>query len=88
MLYRWTTHQCIYNAVGVHGNSDARRSKSEARKAQRGKVLGFPSPPARGSGERCKLPQWGSGKPWRPGDLERFIGLQSCSHGVDFNLFQ
>jgi len=33
------------------------------------------------SGKRCKLPRWGLGQ---PGDLERFIGLQSRSYSVDF----
>ena len=52
--------------------------KIEAGTSERGGVLGmFPSPSARGSGDRCKVPT----EVWyfahRPGDLERFIGLES-----------
>jgi len=40
--------------------------KSKVRRTERNGVLGeeipkFSSPPARGLGERCKLPEWGPG---------------------------
>jgi len=44
--------------------------KSKAPRAKRDVILVermFPSPPVRESGERCKLPQWGSGQ--CPGNL-------------------
>jgi len=76
--------QYVYNSSW--GSTDMARlegPKWEARRAERGRVLGkgmFPSPPARGLGEHCKLSQYGPGQMSRqPNDLERFIGLQSRS---------
>jgi len=54
--------------------------KSEAGRAEIGRVLGegkFPSSPARGTGERCKLPMGSGAKPERYGDLK-------AAPGVDF----
>jgi len=51
---------------GVHGNGETRRAKERSSKGREGGVLGegmFPSPPARGSGERCsKLLLWVRGE--------------------------
>jgi len=51
--------QSVYNIVGVLGNDEARRAEDQSSKGREGKVLGegmFPSPAARGPGERSKLP--------------------------------
>jgi len=62
--------------------------KSEAGRAEIGRVLGegkFPSPPARGTGERCKLPVGSGAKPERSGDLKAAPGVDFADTKFIFN---
>jgi len=82
--------QSVYNIVWSTEMARPEGWKSEAQRAQKGCwVLGegmFPSRPATESGYHYKLPIGAWGKVRRPGDLERFIGLQAylAAPGVDF----
>jgi len=65
-----------YNIVGLHKNEETRRVKLEVSTGWGSWQGIFPSPPPTGLGSAAvsKLSQWGPGQ--RPGDVERFIGLQ------------
>jgi len=57
---------CFFEGGGIVSFTGGNKASARARKAEnRGRILGrasLESPPAKGSGERCKLPQLGPGR--------------------------
>jgi len=73
--------------VGVHGNSEARSAKSEARKAESGRVLAdglFPSPSAKEWGSAVSSPSGVCGEAPATWRFKTFYRLIKAAPGVGF----